>query len=171
MEIVFKIKHWQIFGTFVLLAFIQSMSQDVNPIAGAVAYIFLISVIIGWIVLLGYGLARRQKDLELIQFKTFLWTAILLVLVTSGLRLLISTGKIQMDSGQNMTQTILFSVYFITSLTIIFTYPAKTLKRLETKKEIDINDYFGDIFRLLFWPIGIWSIQPRINKLKDIKVD
>ena len=76
-----------------------------------------------------------------------------------------------MGKGNSNLLTLLFVVYFIASLAIIFSYPAKTIKRLETKGEIDINDYFGDIFRLLFWPIGIWTIQPRINKLIDDKAE
>jgi len=171
MDIVFKIKHYQIFGTLVFIAFIQSMIQDIDPIAGSVSYIFLISVNIGWIILLGCGLAKRQKDLESARFKIFLWTGLLLIIVASGLRLFMATGQIQRETTSNVTVSILFVVYFLTSLTIIFSYPAKTLKQLETNEEIDINDYFGDIFRLLFWPIGIWTIQPRINKLTDIEVD
>ena len=171
MDIVIKAKHWQIFGTLVLIASIQSMTQDIFPIAGAILYMILIFINIGWILLLGYGLSRRQKKLDSIQFKTFTWTGILLIIVVSLLRLLMTTGIIEMGTKNSTVLTVLFVIYFIISTVIIFTYPAKTLKLLETKDEIDINDYFGDIFRLLFWPIGIWTIQPRINKLIEFKTD
>lgn len=46
---------------------------------------------------------------------------------------------------------------------IIFT--AKILKSAELNRKASIVDYLGDIFLIWFFPIGIWIIQPRINKL------
>jgi hypothetical protein len=170
MEIVFKAKHWQIFGTFVLLAFIGSMIENINPIVDAVFYIFMVSVILGWILILGHGLSRRLNTLDSKEFKIFEAAGILLIL-SASLSKLLMTAHITEPRGHGIVMMIFLGIYVLTLLTITFTYPAKTLKRLETKEETDINDYFGDIFGLMFWPIGIWTIQPRINKFADDKVD
>jgi hypothetical protein len=53
----------------------------------------------------------------------------------------------------------------VTSIAIINCFPVRLLKIIEKGDNIDINDYFGDIFLLIFWPIGIWLIQPRLNRL------
>jgi hypothetical protein len=169
MNIVFKAKHWQIFGTFVALAFIGSMIETINPIVDAVYYLFMVSVIFGWILILGHGLSRRLNTLDSIEFKLFKVAGILLI-VSASLSKLLMTARITEPRGQSVVMMIFLGIYVLTLLAITFTYPAKTLKRLETKEKIDINDYFGDIFGLIFWPIGIWTIQPRINKLIDDKV-
>jgi|GEM_PF-7109067 len=170
MEIVFKAKHWQIFGTFVAFAFVGSMIENINPIVDAVFNIFMVSVILGWILMLGHGLSRRLNTLDSIEFKIFKAAGILLI-VSASLSKILMTTHITEPRGHSIVFMTFLGIYTLTLLTITFTFPAKTLKRLETKEEIDINDYFGDIFGLIFWPIGIWTIQPRINKLIDNKVE
>lgn len=51
----------------------------------------------------------------------------------------------------------LFALYFI----------AKALKSVEIMKQARFNDFIGEFFLFWFFPIGIWFLQPRINKLFD----
>lgn len=44
-------------------------------------------------------------------------------------------------------------------------FPASVLKSIELNEEVDINDYYMDLLLFLFWPFGIWFLQPRINKI------
>jgi hypothetical protein len=166
MDILFKAKHWQIFGTFILIAFLQAMLRTGDPMASVISYIILTVISIGWILLLGIGLTKKLQNKSPHQFLLFISTGIVLIIVASVLRLLLALGVIGSEAITT-TLTVVLVAYFILSLAILYSYPARTLKSLETKKEIDINDYFGDIFRLLFWPIGIWTIQPRINKIAN----
>ena len=170
MDIVFKAKHWQIFGIFIFLGLLDTVLKSIDPLISAFSYIVFILFELGWILVLGYGLARRQNKLDSIDFKTFMTTGILLIIVNSLSKLLNATQIIE-SKTLGVAVTIVLVVYALISLTIIYWYPAKMLKQLETNRDIDINDYFGDIFRLLFLPIGIWTIQPRINKLTDFKLD
>ncbi len=170
MDIVFKAKHWQIFGTFFLLALIDSMIDGVNPIASDVSNTIVATVNIVWISLLGFGLSRRLKTLNSTGFKMFKGAGLLLIVSIGFSELLISTKLIEVE-GHSILFMIFLGIYAITLLAVIFSYLAKTLKQLETNDEIDINDYFGDIFLILFWPIGIWTIQPRLNKLTEFKTD
>jgi hypothetical protein len=170
MDIVFKAKHWQIFGTLILISFFQAMLRTADPIVSAISYIILIVVSIGWILLLGIGLTKKLPNQNSRQFAIFISTGIILIVVVTVLRLLMTFGIVDFEKNTT-TLTVVLASYFILSLAVIYSYPAKTLKSLETKGEIDINDYFGDIFRLLFWPIGIWTIQPRINKMANERVE
>lgn len=49
----------------------------------------------------------------------------------------------------------LYSLYFV----------AKTLKTVELQKEVSFSEFAGDFFLIWFFPIGVWIIQPRINKI------
>lgn len=44
-------------------------------------------------------------------------------------------------------------------------FVAKTITSVEMKKESHFSDYIGDFFLIWFFPVGIWFVQPRINKI------
>ena len=44
-------------------------------------------------------------------------------------------------------------------------FNAKSLKAVELQRPITTNDYIAEFFLLWFLPVGIWILQPRINKL------
>jgi hypothetical protein len=47
----------------------------------------------------------------------------------------------------------------------IFLFPAWILKTLELKEPAGIWEYIADGFQFWCWPICVWWIQPRINKV------
>jgi hypothetical protein len=47
----------------------------------------------------------------------------------------------------------------------IFYFVAKTFKTVELQREVTFGDFAGEFFLLLFYPIGVWIIQPKINKM------
>lgn len=49
--------------------------------------------------------------------------------------------------------------------TIFFT--AKTIKLAELKRKLKSDEFIGDFFLLWFSFIGVWFIQPKINKLQE----
>lgn len=42
---------------------------------------------------------------------------------------------------------------------------SKILKSAETRKSIRFSEHLGEFFLIWFFPIGIWNIQPRINRV------
>lgn len=44
-------------------------------------------------------------------------------------------------------------------------FNAKILKTVELKRAVTFRDFRTDFFRIWFFPIGIWNIQPRLNKI------
>ncbi len=42
---------------------------------------------------------------------------------------------------------------------------AKTLKTVELQREASFSDFVGEFFLTWFFPIGVWILQPRINKM------
>ena len=37
----------------------------------------------------------------------------------------------------------------------------------ELQKEATFNDFVGEFFLIWFYPIGIWFVQPEINKVHE----
>jgi hypothetical protein len=54
-----------------------------------------------------------------------------------------------------------YSLYFV----------AKTFKTVELQRETSFSDFAGEFFMLWFYPIGVWIIQPKINKMVDTTND
>jgi len=112
MEIVFKAKHWKIFGTFIALAFAGSMIENINPIVDDVFYIFMVSVNLGWILVLGHGLSKRLNVLDSIEFKLFRVAGILLILSASLSKLLMAT-HITEPRGYSAIFMIFLGIYLL----------------------------------------------------------
>ncbi len=83
----------------------------------------------------------------------------------------IVTGKVLSLAMDWHEHSILFwtsGICLLVMLAVFNSYPAKALNAVEKGTDIDINDYFGDTLALVFWPIGIWFIQPRINRIESL---
>ncbi len=52
---------------------------------------------------------------------------------------------------------IFYSMYFV----------AKTIKTVEFQREVSFGDFVGEFFLIWFYPIGIWILQPKINKMVE----
>ena len=50
---------------------------------------------------------------------------------------------------------IFYCIYFV----------SKTIRTAELQRNVTFSDYAGEFFLIWFYPIGIWVLQPRINRL------
>ena len=55
--------------------------------------------------------------------------------------------------------------YVLYAFLHLLAFPAKTLKSIELNKEASLGDYLGDFLLIVFLPIGIWFLQPRIRRI------
>lgn len=44
-------------------------------------------------------------------------------------------------------------------------HAAKTLKAAELQRKVTFSDFAGEFFLMWFFPVGVWILQPRINKI------
>ncbi len=60
-----------------------------------------------------------------------------------------------------------FLMHFFSMFCIFYTlyFIAKTLVSAELQREAHFSDYIGDFFLIWFFPVGVWFIQPRVNKI------
>ena len=47
----------------------------------------------------------------------------------------------------------------------LLNFTSKNLALVETDRAVKFYDYAGSFFLLWFFPIGVWAVQPRINRL------
>jgi hypothetical protein len=44
-------------------------------------------------------------------------------------------------------------------------FVSKTFKTVELQREVSFSDFAGEFFMIWFFPIGVWIVQPKINKM------
>lgn len=63
--------------------------------------------------------------------------------------------------------TIIFPLHLFSMFCIFYSlyFVAKTLRTVELQREVKFVDFAGEFFMIWFYPIGIWIVQPKINKM------
>ncbi len=62
---------------------------------------------------------------------------------------------------------VIFLLHLFSMFCIFYTiyFVAKTIKTVELQREVEFGNFIGEFFLLWFYFIGIWIIQPKINRL------
>lgn len=68
---------------------------------------------------------------------------------------------------------IIFGIMFFVGISLFVTFCAfyqfwfiaKTIKSAQLKKEAVFSEFVGEFFLVWFYPIGVWILQPMVNKL------
>jgi hypothetical protein len=64
---------------------------------------------------------------------------------------------------------IIFPLHLFSMFCIFYClyFVSKTFKTVELQRETTFSDFAGDFFLIWFYPIGIWIVQPKINKMVE----
>ena len=160
MKLFMKAKNWQYFILIMLGYFFLNFTIEFNiPLTIALKSIGFVLCFF-WILIIGHGLydylpknINLNYDFFVINF--FIWLASYVIII------IISDGKGMIFHG--FAALVLFYVFFAFIYCILYT--AKTLKTVEKGEKVETSEYIGAFFLILFLPIGIWFLQPRINKI------
>ena len=174
-----RAKHWQIFLFLVVLivvAQVLSLLLDFGahrsgPFPGLTALVYLIVLVLlllflfcflGWFASVGFFLASITQPALNLKTGLFrfalLYPAVYLPLVTLALRILPTDGVVFM---------VIFLPHLLAMLCMFYNvyFVAKALVLAESAKRASFSDYALLFFLLWFFPIGIWMVQPRVNRL------
>lgn len=159
MNTILKLKHWQLFLIMAFALFVSNLSHgghsfsyDLYAIAGGTLF-FL------WPLLTGLALYRMlpagiSLNFRLFIFNSLVWlSAHVIIIVRSRQGSLTAEGL-----------EILPWLYVTYAFLHYFAFPARLLKSIEKNKEASFAEYIVDFFLIVLLPLGIWFLQPRINK-------
>lgn len=134
-------------------------------------------VLFGWFYSVAVGLQSQLPEgvkLNVNRFKIFFFIPVIYLLVIFiGMAVLFNS--IDIDSGEppfsfesaGIGVVIIIPLHLFSMFCIFHTmyFCAKTLKSVELGRMARSGDYIGEFFLFWFWFIGVWILQPRINKL------
>jgi len=117
------------------------------------------------------GIKMRVKKFKILFFIPIIYIPVVLVFMQSLPR---GTTRI----GNELSGIIaggFFSVIFILHILSIFGilysiyFAAKTFKTAELQREVKYSELTLELFLFWFFPLGIWIIQPKINKIMKLE--
>lgn len=191
---ILRAKHWQLFILFFgipiviqIISMVTIMNVVVksegNPesiltfvILGVIYTAIVILVLfvqLGWYWGVGAKLIEYTSlrlELKIMKFK---WAFLIPfgyfgVLILYGLYAVLSTTPPSPFIFLFIVPLHLFSLACI--LYVIY-FCAKSIKSIEENRVVTFSDCVGEFFLILFFPIGIWFIQPRINTIVERRVN
>ena len=174
------LKHWQLFLLIFVVAFILQISTFI-PVAitnnvKILIYILPIVMLIylglffGWFYSLGTNFHKKlpnSVNMNLNRFKLFLIIPMIYIFILS----IYQVGMISKISENEQPNMGIFGIIIPIHLFSMFCifyclyFIAKEFKSVEWQKPVTFSDFAGEFFLLWFFPIGIWILQPRINKI------
>lgn len=186
MTKLLTIKHWQLFGLLIGIPMIfqfvimGSVMTSKNPTIMFAAFpimmILFIGLFFGWFYALGTNLHKKLPEtatMNLTKFKIFLFIPVIYMLFLSVF-MFCMFSNISTGGQPNPAIFALIVPLHLFSMFCIFYclyFNAKALKTVEWQKPVTFSDFAGEFFLIWFFPIGVWIIQPRINKLFDRTID
>lgn len=171
MNKLLLLKHWQLFILLVgiplafqigLMKFVHIQKDSLQIIL--VPYSLLIAIVFYFSYLCILGINLNKKIPQSLKMSVTFFK-LLYVIFISGLILLVyfdMNGVSSLPSSLNMV--------ILLGVKIAFLYNnffcSNSLLRAEWQRPVSIKDTIGEFILLcLFMPVGLWIIQPRINKL------
>jgi len=180
-----KAKHWQIFMlTFGLPYLIQIIMMPMIMMGNEpmmimkvfpIIMILFIGGFLGWLWSIGMGLQSKVPNditMKVKKFKIFLIIPLIyMFLISLALGTMFSGA---LEGGQEPNGGligglvgIILPLHLFSMFCIFYClyFVAKTLKTAELQKEVSFSDFAGEFFMIWFFPIGIWIVQPKVNKM------
>jgi len=191
-----KAKHWQLFlltfGFPIIFQFIlmgsmfANLSTNTNPdpekILNYMKYfpiimVLFMAIFFGWYWSVAIGLQKKVPEnviMKVKKFKIFFFIPIVymlcfMIFMTFAMDELISNRR-EPNVGIIVSMFAVIVPLHLFSMFCIFYslyFVAKTFKTVELQREVKFSDFAGEFFMIWFYPVGIWIIQPRINKFLE----
>lgn len=85
----------------------------------------------------------------------------------------ISASPDSMSSGLMIALFFILPVHLFSMFCLFYClyFVAKTIKTAEWKRKVTFGNFAGEFFMVGFFPVGVWILQPRINKMFREQID
>lgn len=125
----------------------------------------------GWFWSMGIGLQKKIPSdikMKVKKFKILFFIPLVYIVL-----IMINISGIFAGNGNDIFEyagfiiAIMIPLHLLSMFCIFYTFyfVAKTIKTAEEQRKVGFSDFAGEFFLLWFYFIGIWIIQPKVNRL------
>lgn len=162
MKKLLTLKHWHLF----LFIFICGAWISPSPLKEIMNTIAVVTFTL-WIYAIGVYGQERIAELELSPMNVELFKInVLVVGVFFLIGLFFFNSELRTSDTIELKDILLMLsglyLFFAIFQTIIFA--CKTIAKIELRKEVSFSDYFTNLLLMFFFFIGVWILQPKVNK-------
>ncbi|MEI9917370.1 MAG: hypothetical protein WDO14_01040 [Bacteroidota bacterium] len=167
MSIFLRLRHWQVFtlGFGLLpLTFIVTLVADISTLGDPLHIILFIQTICVvmanfWIFAVGTHLHKKHYY-NGFMILIFRWSVYFSTLLNAA-RFVVFPAIDYFDGSFNTLATVLS----LAGKIYCDYFAAQLLNSVEQQRTVPFREFVGDFFSFIFYPIGVWNLQPRINKV------
>lgn len=194
IEKFLKAKHWQLFlltfGIPIILQILMTVIMFVSINSGNGDDSFLLTMIFfpivmivfigtqfGWFWSVAIGLQSKVPEnvkMKVKKFKLLFFIPLIYIITISIFISFLTIGMTESGEAQSAgllpgLLILIIPLHLFSMFCIFYSiyFVAKTFKTVELQREVNFSDFAGEFFMIWFYPIGIWLIQPKINKMID----
>ncbi len=164
MRFLLIAKHWQVFLILVFGIFLHNFTIEGNPDLTTILNVIGGLIYFLWPMFIGHGLQEYLPRKETLNETFFLINGFIAITTILGI-MIISNGKGMKFSGFEALPI----VYVFYALLYFLAFPGRSLRTIELNKQVVLRDYIGDFFLIVCLPVGIWFLQPRLNRIVEEK--
>ena len=182
MELLRKLKHWQVFLLVVGIPLVLQLIQNIIFLSSAdgnaadygnslgLLLILPLLVYYGWIGSVGSAYSQRNTavNMPLGRFRLSLGTSVicsilLLVYFWAYPQYLRAT-----DHEEAVPIILIGVLVFVALFTLFYclSFMARATVQLERGRRVTSSEFYSEFVMAVVFPIGIWLLQPRINRLE-----
>jgi hypothetical protein len=173
MKAFLKMKSWQLFlllfGAHFLLMAVGMIGGDPSRmfIIIPIGMLIFMAVFMAWFWALGTNINRWvPEDIRPSprRFRFGLIYASVYMMFFLVFFMLMSTGKV---GGSGSVFALIFPFHIFATVCMFYAlyFVAKNLVMAERKESVGFNEFVGPFFLIWMYPIGVWFIQPRVNRM------
>jgi hypothetical protein len=195
MNLFLRAKHWQIFIFTVGLPFVFYVIMIANLFSNIIEkrdptilfsyfkffplmMLLCMGTLFGWMWSVAIGLQKMVPPgikMKVTKFKIFFFIPVIYLALIALVLGYVFSGNFSPASG-NIPGPAFFYIFPIIiplhlfSIFCIFYsiyFVAKTIKTVELQRVANFGDFVGEFFMVWFHMIGVWILQPKINKLVE----
>ncbi|MGE5394779.1 MAG: hypothetical protein ACM3P1_08540 [Candidatus Saccharibacteria bacterium] len=161
MKLFLRLKHWQLFIIWILSAILSITTSESNW------WIFTFAIydffLIGWIYSIGKVTNKLNGKCRIENYHEDLWFIICFISI-------IPYGYFAHSNAPN-NGFLMFGTFLLLSISALklISFSAKSLMQNERKEHLKFADYFKEFLLIAFMVIGLWKIQPKMNKIVKLQ--
>ncbi|SHK14453.1 hypothetical protein [Epilithonimonas mollis] len=174
-------KQWKVFllffVTFLLVIglfyLVLTYSQDTifTGFAMAIACSGSLSLLLSWYYFLNHGMNSKIQNKKLKSSSNGIWFFMIFPVLYMFLAFLIFPTGFLITTTEHLFNIWWIILIFPIHLFAVFSFfyvvyiTARSIKIAESQEDVTFVDFAGEFFLLWFFPVGIWFLQPKINRI------
>ena len=163
MNFILKLKHWQVFLILLISSIASNFTWENHQLFNLGLNSLGLIIYFLWYFAVGLELTEHLPPRIELARTMFIINGFVLIF-----SILVIGAVFNGQFSSNGFLGLIWSVYLIYAIFQFMFYPSKALRTVENGKEATIGQYFGYFLLTIFWPIGIWWIQPKLNKIEEV---